>query len=428
VPLGLTVHLAPGAVAPAREIGVSLFLTALIAAILGGLVLNLMPCVFPILSLKAISLARAGTSPAVARREGLAYAAGAVLACLALGGLILGLRASGHAVGWAFQLQEPRVVLALLVLVTAIALNLAGLFALGTADVGGRLAGRGGAAGAFWTGALAAIIATPCTGPFMGAALGAALVLPAPAALALFGGLGLGLALPFVAIGLVPRLRTWLPRPGPWMELFRNILAVPMFVTALGLAWVLGRQAGSDAVILGLSATLLVAVALWWVGARQRGGAGRAWWPLVPALAALVAIEALWPVATVPASGQHQARGDEPYSAARLDALRREGRPVFVYLTADWCLTCKVNEAGAIDRTETRDAFARGHVAVLRGDWTDGNRVVGALIESFGRAGVPLYIFYPANGGEPQLLPQVLTPSLLTGLAGRTGLTGRGGR
>lgn len=414
--LGLAVHLRPGAVPAVQRPGPGLFLGALAAAILGGLLLNLMPCVFPILSLKAISLARAGTSAAVARREGLAYAAGSVLACLALGGAMLGLRASGHAVGWAFQLQEPRVVLALLVLVTAIAFNLAGLFALGTPDVGGRLAARGGAAGAFWTGVLAAVIATPCTGPFMGAALGAALVLPAPAALALFGGLGLGVALPFVAVGVVPPLRAILPRPGAWMERLRNILSVPMFVTAVGLAWLLGRQAGNAAVLLGLSAVLLVGLCLWWVGTRQRAGRTRAWWPLLPALAAVAAIALIWPTAAMRPAAHGTTQGDEAYDPARLDALRREGRPVFVYLTADWCLTCKVNEAAAIDRAETRNAFARHHVAVLRGDWTDGNRAVGALIESFGRAGVPLYIFYPADGGAPRLLPQILTPALLTGL------------
>jgi thiol:disulfide interchange protein/DsbC/DsbD-like thiol-disulfide interchange protein len=415
-PLGLTVHLQPGVVAPAAKMGAALFFGALAAAILGGLVLNLMPCVFPILSLKAISLARAGTSAAVAQREGLAYAAGAVLACLALGGVMLGLRAGGHAVGWAFQLQEPRVVLALLVLVTAIALNLAGLFVLGTPDVGGRLAERGGASGAFWTGALAAVIATPCTGPFMGAALGASLILPGPAALALFGGLGLGLALPFVAVGLIPRLRSLLPRPGRWMERLRNILAVPMFVTALGLIWLLGRQAGNGAIVLGLAAALIVALALWWIGARQRAGRRLAWWPLLPALVAVAVLEVLWPAAAAKPAELRQTGSDQPYSAARLNALRREGRPVFVYLTADWCLTCKVNEATVIDRATTRDAFAKGHIAVLRGDWTDGNRTVGALIESFGRAGVPLYIFYPAAGGAPRLLPQILTPSRLAGL------------
>jgi len=200
------------------------------------------------------------------------------------------------------------------------------------------------------------------------------------------------------------------------MERLRNILSVPIFATALGLVWVLGRQSGSDAIVLGLAATLLVALALWWVGARQRGGRPHSWWPLLPALVLLIAIEAVWPIAPAAPAGQAQAGADEPYSAARLAALRGEGRPVFVYLTADWCLTCKVNEAAAIDRAATRAAFAKANVAVLRGDWTDGNRTVGQLIESFGRAGVPLYIYYPAGGGEPRLLPQILTPSLLAGL------------
>jgi DsbC/DsbD-like thiol-disulfide interchange protein/cytochrome c biogenesis protein CcdA len=417
VPLGLSVHLVPGVVAPVQQMDLGLVLAALGAAILGGLLLNLMPCVFPILSLKALSLARAGTSGEVARREGLAYGAGAVLTCLALGGVILGLRASGHAVGWAFQLQEPLVVLALLLLVTAIAFNLAGLFALASVDVGWRLAERGGATGAFWTGVLAAVIATPCTGPFMGAALGSALVLQTPAALAVFAGLGLGVALPFVAIGFLPRLRGLLPRPGAWMERLRNILAVPMFFTAVGLLWVLGRQAGSDAAILGLGAALILALALWWLGARQRAGRRRAWWPLAPALVAVVALAVAWPPAKV-ASAPRRTGQDEAYSPARLSALRGEGRPVFVYLTADWCLTCKVNEAAAIDRASVRDAFARSGVTVLRGDWTDGDPAVGQLIESFGRAGVPLYLFYPAGGGGARVLPQILAPSDLIDLAG----------
>ena len=226
--------------------GGSVILVALGAAILGGLLLNIMPCVFPILSLKALSLARSGETDAAARREALAYAAGVILACLALGGALLALRAGGNAIGWAFQLQDPRVILLLLLLTAAIGLNLAGLFELGAINGGGRLAGKGGAQGAFWTGALAAFIATPCTGPFMGAALGSALVLPTAAALAVFGGLGLGLALPFLVLGFVPAARRLLPRPGAWMDTFRRVLAVPMLLTALGLAWILGRQ-GSTA-------------------------------------------------------------------------------------------------------------------------------------------------------------------------------------
>ena len=228
-----------------------------------------MPCVFPILSLKALSLARAGGTEREARREALAYSGGVILVCVALGALLLALRAGGSAAGWAFQLQDPRIILLLLLLVTAIALNLAGLFHLPAFAGGGEAAGQGGTRGAFFTGALAAFVATPCTGPFLGFALGAALVLPAWAALAVFAGLGLGLALPFLALGFVPALRRLLPKPGAWMARFQRLLAAPMLLTALGLAWVLGRQTGVDGMTLGLGAALLLGFALWWHDPRR---------------------------------------------------------------------------------------------------------------------------------------------------------------
>ncbi len=331
-------------------------------ALLGGLLLNAMPCVFPILSLKALSLAKAGTSEG--RREAAAYTLGSVLACLGLGTLLLALRASGVAVGWAFQLQNPWVVLALLLLTAAIALNLAGLFELPPIITGDRLTRTPGAAGAFWTGALAGFIATPCTGPFMGAALGAALLFPAPAALSIFGGLGLGLALPFLLIACVPAFRRKLPRPGSWMVRLRAILAVPMAFTALWLAWVLVHE----------------------VDRR--------------------------PAAEVQPSGKLRA---ERFSEARLAALRAEGRPVFVYFTADWCVTCKVNESVALDRDEVRRAFAAGRVAVLVGDWTNGNPSITRFLEEQGRSGVPLYLWY-APHKPARILPQILTPSTLTDL------------
>ncbi|MGV3481888.1 MAG: protein-disulfide reductase DsbD family protein [Sphingobium sp.] len=387
-------------------------------ALLGGLLLNIMPCVFPILSLKALSLARSGEDERSARREAMAYTAGVVLVCLALGAALLGLRAAGAAAGWAFQLQDPRVILVLLLLVSAIALNLAGLFEIGSIGVGGALASTGGAGGAFWTGALAAFIATPCTGPFMGAALGAALVLPTAAALTIFAGLGIGLALPFLLLGFVPALRRRLPRPGGWMETFRRVLSIPMFLTALGLAWILGRQAGVDGMTMGLAAALALAVALWWIGRRQSAGRP-GWLALAPALAVAIALIVVLPrqpaqASTAEAGGILAA---EPFSEARLAALQKEGRSVFVYFTADWCLTCKVNEKGAIERTEVADAFKAKQVAVLVGDWTDGDPAIGRFIESHGRSGVPLYLFY-RPGAAPQILPQVLTPSTLTALAG----------
>ena len=416
---GLSLAATPGVVAAAPEGGTAggagVLLLALGGSLLGGLLLNIMPCVFPILSLKALSLARAGETERHARIEAVAYSAGVILVCVALGGLLLVLRAGGGAAGWAFQLQDPRVILLLLLLVSAIALNLAGLFELPGFSGGGRLAASGGVAGSFWTGALAAFIATPCTGPFMGAALGAALVLPPVAALAVFAGLGLGLALPFLLLGFVPALRKRLPRPGPWMERFRHIMAVPMFVTALGLAWILGRLAGVDGMTLGLFAALIVALALWWVGRRQAKGLGRAWLPLAPAAVALGLVGAV--ATTSPAAA---AMASEPFSETRLAALQSEGRPVFVYFTADWCLTCKVNEKAAIERSEVAQAFARNKVAVLVGDWTAGDAGIGRFLAAHGRSGVPLYLYYPA-GGEARVLPQVLTPGLLVATAGGDG-------
>jgi DsbC/DsbD-like thiol-disulfide interchange protein/cytochrome c biogenesis protein CcdA len=408
---GFALAAVPGAVAAGAPDGPGwrAALLAFAGAVLGGLLLNVMPCVFPILSLKALSLARANGTERAARREALAYAAGVVLVCVALGGLLLAIRAGGAAAGWAFQLQDPRVVATLLVLTVAIALNLGGLFELPVP----RFAGEGGTAGAFATGALAAFVATPCSGPFMGAALGAALVLPAAAALAVFGGLGLGIALPFLALGFVPALRRRLPRPGAWMATFRRVLALPMFATALALAWVLGRQAGVSGMTLGLAAALVAGAGLWWTGLRQARGVG-AWWSA--GIAAVLALAVVLPITPEERAAVAEA-GAEPFSEARLAELRAQGRPVFAYFTADWCLSCKVNEAAAIDRAEVRDAFGRAHVAVLVGDWTDGDPALGRFIERHNRAGVPLYLWY-APGQEARVLPQLLTPSTLTVLPG----------
>jgi len=406
---GLSVTARPGAVpgagADAFGQGAFAILAALAGAVLGGLLLNVMPCVFPILSLKALSLAKAGGDEAGARREALAYSAGAVVTCLALGAAVLGLRAGGISAGWAFQLQDPRAILLLLLLVTAIALNLAGLFELPAIGLGGGLASRGGAAGAFWTGALAAFVATPCTGPFMAAALGAALLLPLPAALAVFAGLGLGLALPFLILGFVPAARRLLPRPGPWMARFRHVLSVPMFLTALGLAWVLGRQSGVDGMTIGLAVALLLGLTLWGVGRR---GGGRRWLCLAPAAAAAAAGLLFLPVRGGEAQAAASPLAAEPFSEARLAALRAEGRPVFAYFTADWCITCKVNEATVLQREDVSRAFAQGDVAVLVGDWTGGDAAIGRFLAAQGRSGVPLYIHYPP-GRAPEILPQLLT-------------------
>jgi thiol:disulfide interchange protein len=380
---------------------------------LGGLLLNIMPCVFPILSLKALSLAKAGGDEAVARREALAYAAGAIVMCLALGIVLLVVRAGGEAVGWAFQLQDPHVILLLLLLIIAIAFNLAGLFELPGLAMGGRLATAGGTAGAFWTGALAAFVATPCTGPFMGAALGAALVLPSAAALTVFAGLGLGLASPFLLIGFVPALRRKLPKPGPWMAHLRRILSAPMFATAFGLAWILGRQTGVEGMTLGLGAAFILVLCLWWMG-RQ---GGLKWFALVLAMATTFA--AVWLVPAPRTSFVAPSRGELPserFSEARLAALRAEGRPVFVYFTADWCLTCKVNEKGALERKEIIDSFAQKNIAVLVGDWTSGDAAIGRFLAKHGRSGIPLYLYY-APGKDAEVLPQILTVGRLARLS-----------
>jgi thiol:disulfide interchange protein/DsbC/DsbD-like thiol-disulfide interchange protein len=426
---GLLIKAVPGAVpaagqpvskgsaaAPAYANSLLTILLALGGALLGGLILNIMPCVFPIISLKALSLAKAGGNEGAVRREALAYAAGVILVCVGLGAALLGLRAGGSAVGWAFQLQEPRVILVLTILVTGIAFNLAGLFELGGLSVDGKLMNQSGASGAFWTGALAAFIATPCTGPFMGAALGAALVLPTAAALAIFGGLGLGLALPFLLLGFVPAFRRMLPKPGAWMEQMRHILSIPMFVTALGLIWLLGRQAGVNAMVVGLGAAMIATFGLWWFGRRQASGKGGGW-IAVAGVATLMAggavalpkPDAQTANAAVPSNG-------EPFSETRLAALRAEGRPVFVYFTADWCLTCKVNEKAVIDRAETIAAFKAANVATLVGDWTNADATITRFLNARGVSGVPLYLYYPKGAAEPQTLPQVLTVGTLTAL------------
>ncbi|AYJ87414.1 thiol:disulfide interchange protein [Sphingomonas paeninsulae] len=385
-------------------------------ALLGGLILNIMPCVFPILSLKALSLAKAGgdanpEQERAARRDALSYTASAVAVCVALGGAILVLRAGGSAVGWAFQLQDPRVIIVLLLLVVAIALNLAGLFELPA--IGGGIAAQGNG---FVTGALAAFIATPCTGPFMGAALGAALVLPPAAAMAVFAGLGLGLALPFLALGFFPVLRRMLPKPGAWMATLRRILSVPMFLTALGLAWLLGRQAGVDALVRGLGLALFAALGFWWTGLRQaRGKGGLAIGAVMAVVAGAIGV-AVVPQSAPASAATVDALKSEPFSEARLAALQAEGRPVFVYFTADWCLTCKVNERIAIDRPEVAAAFGKAKVATLVGDWTRSDPTIGRFLNAQGRSGVPLYLYYLPGNAKPEVLPQVLTPGTLIAL------------
>ncbi|MEQ5788693.1 thioredoxin family protein [Erythrobacter sp. NFXS35] len=389
--------------------------TLILGALAGGLLLNIMPCVFPILSLKALSLARAGESEAKARAEGLAYTAGVVLACVGLGALLLALRAAGEQVGWAFQLQEPGVVVALLVLAAAITANFAGLFELPSLSV----TSGGKPAGAFATGLLAAFVATPCTGPFMAAALGAALLLPVPQALLLFALLGLGLALPFLLLGFIPALRRMLPRPGPWMERFRRIMAIPMGLTALALIWLTAQLGGRAFGGIALLLVIGVLIALWIVGRLRQ--AGKLAWPAFGLVAApFLAFAAIALPSVYEAKGaeaRESIHNPQAFSAEALAAARASGQPVFLWFTADWCVTCKVNESVAIEREAVRDAFEEAGVVTMVGDWTVRDEAITQFLTQQGAAGVPLYLWYAPGASAPEQLPQVLTPDLLVAQA-----------
>jgi thiol:disulfide interchange protein len=384
--------------------GTALVLWAVLGAIAGGIVLNLMPCVFPILALKALHLARAGGDGRDARSDALAYAAGAIVGTGALGIALLAIRAAGAEVGWAFQLQDPRTIMLLLLLAAAITANLLGLFELPV------LGGRVRPVGSFGTGALAAFVATPCAGPFLGAALGTALLLPAAGSVLVFAALGLGLAIPFLLAAFVPALRTRLPRPGPWMKRLQRFLAIPMAATVLACIWLLERQSGQRGLTVAAIALAALTVLLIWYGFALRRNARDGL--VIAPLAVLVVGLAIWQVPARPAAAARAIAGAEPWSEALVAAYLRQGHPVFVYFTADWCLTCKANEVAAIDRAEVRDTFGKTGVKVLAGDWTNGDPAITRFLESRGRAGVPLYLWY-APGRPPEELPQILTPAML---------------
>ncbi len=410
------------AVSPGETIGLPL---ALAFALLGGLILNLMPCVFPILAMKALSLVKGLTEPgpAAARqrvRQGLAYTAGVLLFFAALAGLLLALRAGGAAIGWGFQLQYPPFVALMASVFFVIGLSLAGavnlgagLMALGSGD------SRRGHLGAFGTGALAALVAAPCTAPFMGAALGYAVTLSWPLALAIMLTLGLGLALPFLLLSLLPGLARRLPKPGPWMETLKEVLAFPMFAAAAWLVWVLSVQTGADGVALVLGGLLLLAFGLWLRERTRLLSPGWRRWGAIVSLAALAGTLALG-MATdrlvAPTGGTGAARSgslpSEPYSPDRLTQARAEGRPVFVNMTAAWCITCLVNERVALSTAEVAQAFSAAGILYLKGDWTNRDPAITAYLAKHGRNGVPLYVFYPP-GVEPKVLPQILTPDLV---------------
>ncbi len=409
----------PSSQAESGSLGLPL---AVLSAFLGGLILNLMPCVFPVLSMKAASLAAHAHAPREAQSQGLAFLAGVLATFLGLAGLLLAAKAGGAAIGWGFQLQSPAVVGALALIMLLVALNLSGVFEanLPGQGAGGDLAAKGGLVGAFFTGALAVVVAAPCTAPFMATALGFALTQSAPGALLVFAALGLGFAAPFVAVAFIPGLLRRLPRPGAWMDGLRHILAFPMYGTAAWLLWVFTLQAGDNALALLLAAGVLAGLFAWLIGALQRSGK-----PLVPGIAAVIA--AVLAVACLvagsrntpspaalaegaPANSGATEAPSQPYTPEKLAELRSAGNPVFVNFTAAWCVTCQVNEKLALGGGAVAKAIADTGTTYLKADWTNHDAAIAKTLAEHGRAGVPLYLVYGAGGRDPVILPQLLTP------------------
>jgi thiol:disulfide interchange protein len=435
IDLPLVAGVVPEVTAPAASVaagdGVAPAMTfwlALVGALIGGVILNLMPCVFPVLSLKLLSLvqqqrgaASGRTASASLRAHGGAFAAGVVLCCVLLAALLIALRAAGAQLGWGFQLQTPWVIAALMLLFFVIGLNLLGAFEFA---FGGALASSGTAqrlqgdhlGGSFATGLLAVVIAAPCTAPFMGAALGYAITQPAPVALAVFAALGVGMASPYVALTWVPALVDRLPRPGAWMLRFKQVMAFPMFATCVWLIWVLAQQVGIDAVALVLGGLVLVAFCAWALGLAQGGARRWRWVALAAAPLALYAVfGATWPGTTEPprdAARVGEAQGWQAWSRAAQDAELAAGNPVFVDFTAAWCVTCQANKRLVLSRDAVKTALAQRGVTMLRADWTNRDDAVTRELARFNRNGVPLYVLYDRRGA-PRVLPELLTERIV---------------
>ena len=389
----------------------------LVLAFLGGMVLNLMPCVFPVLSIKAAAVARHIGSPARARAEGLAFLAGVVASFLGLATVLIVARAGGQAVGWGFQLQSPLVVAVLALVMLGAALNLSGVFEIGQSvqGVGAEAASKGGLAGAFFTGVLAVMVGAPCTAAFMAPAIGWALVQAPVVALCVFLALGLGLGLPFTALSFAPGLFRRLPKPGAWMERLKQVLAFPMYAAAAWLAWVFAQQTGPEGLPALFAAAVLLGFAAfcWGVGQRsERSAVSRT--AAAASLAGVIAAVGLGQAsagASAPSAAATLAGAlpVQPWSPQRVAALQAQGRPVFVDFTAAWCVTCQVNERTALATRAVVDAFARTGAVYLRADWTRGDPDIARALAAQGRSGVPLYLVYGKDGARPKLLPQWLS-------------------
>ncbi|MGK3122649.1 protein-disulfide reductase DsbD family protein [Candidatus Pantoea formicae] len=397
-------------------------LTAMLAAFIGGIILNLMPCVFPVISLKALGLLRHTDNAASARREGLGFLLGVIVTMMALAGILLAARAGGAAVGWGFQLQSPLVIALLSLVILAAALNLLGVFEVGLSvqRVGAVEINRGAFLRSALTGALAIIVATPCAAPFMASAIGYALVQPPAVALVIFFALALGFAAPFTLVSLFPRLARFLPRPGAWMDVLKRGLAFPMFGAYAWLVWVLAQQAGSAALATLLAASVVVAFAGWLYGmAQHRRFAGKGHKVLFAVTAVLI-VAVLAPLPQLIKPGEGLA-GDqvtaqltkEKWTPQAVASQRGHGKAIFVDFTASWCITCQVNEKTSLSTQAVKDALAKTGTLYMVADSTKFNPDVDDAMSEFGQGGLPMYLVYPADGGPPKVLPQVLTPSIV---------------
>ncbi len=415
-----------GSAGPAQPVAETPIWQALLFAFLGGLLLNLMPCVFPVLSLKALAVVKAsGLTLREKRMEGLLYTAGVMVSFLALAGALLAFRAGGAAVGWGFQLQSPEVVAVLAVILFAVGLSMSGYFELagGFTGMGQGLVDRGGAVGAFATGVLATVVATPCTAPFMASALGAALLLPPLTSLLIFAALGFGLAFPMLLVSEVPAIGRMLPRPGPWMDRFRQFLAFPVYATVIWLVTVLGQQSGMMAVAALLAIFVLVVFAIWaWRIAHGAHGVGK----LVSQALVIAALAGsgwlVWYAGAqdVPsASTEGGALAAEPYDPAKLEAYRTAGEPVFINLTAAWCITCLANERVALSTDAVAAGFRSKGIRYMKGDWTRRDPKITNLLTNYGRSGVPLYLYFAPGSTLAVVLPQLLTPDIVLDAIGR---------
>ena len=410
LPAGVARQLPPSQPPPLPGSG-SLF-AALLGALLGGLVLNLMPCVLPVLSLKAIAILESGESPQKARDHVLWYTAGVMLSFAVVGLAVIALRKAGLIYGWGFQLQQPLFVAALIYVIVAIGLSLSGVvqFGVGLANTGQGLSARSGPTGDFSTGVLAVVVASPCTAPFMGTALAFAFAHSALVAFCVFVALGFGLALPVLLIGFVPVFARWLPRPGAWMETLKQVLAFPMYLTAVWLVWVLGGQRGVDAIGLVLAGAVVLGLGLWWLERSRYKSAG---WRALALAALLLSLPPLYWLAHLPTkqNAKSETRGIA-FDPAKLEDLRKAGKTVFVDIGADWCTTCKVNEHAVLDSSAFRALLDETHATLMTGDWTNPDRDIESFLARFHAVGVPLYVVF-RDGDDGHVLPTVLTQDVV---------------